>query len=165
MLPVLQAFIYVVYIVLWGYILSYIVKLEKTGCPCSKDWRREFIKYYLVFMLLLIILRMFEMYSPTSMPPILMTLQFVLSVGFVMVVYHYIHDLKQKKCACSESMARDILEIVNYIQVFLVVVSLVMMIHVMFTIAYVYKRSESLRSAMRRLSKSAMKHVSKASPK
>lgn len=154
MLPLLQATIYMVYILLWGYILMYIVKLEKMGCPCARGWRREFIKYYLVFMLLLIILRMFEVYSPALAPPILMTLQFLLSVGFVVVVYNYIHDLKREKCSCSEGMARDILEVVNYIQMFLVIVSLVMMVHVMFTIAYVFNRNDSLRKVIKRLSKS-----------
>jgi hypothetical protein len=138
----------------WGYILAYIVKLENIGCPCAKDWRREFIKYYVCFMLLLLILRMFDVYSPDSLPPILMTIQFVLSIVFVMIVYHYIHDLKQKKCSCSAHLARDVLEVVNYIQIFLVIIGIVLMAHVVFTISFIYNRNAAFKAAFKKFGRS-----------
>jgi hypothetical protein len=123
------------YIAIWGYILLYIAKLEKLGCKCSKNWQREFIKYYIIFMLLIFIIRLFDSSSPYNLPPILMTIQFVLTIVFVGIVYHYIMNLKQKNCKCSNDTARDILEIINYIQIFLIVLGLLIMIHVIFTIA------------------------------
>lgn len=155
MLPALQAIINLIYIVLWGYILAYIVKLENIGCPCAKDWRREFIKYYVGIMLLLLILRMFDVYSPDSIPPIIMTVQFVFSVAFVMIVYHYIHELKKKKCSCSAHLARDVLEVVNYIQMFLIIVGIVLMAHVVFTMAFIYKKNKAFKEALKKLSKPA----------
>ena len=154
MLPVMQIVINIIYVVLWGYILAYIVKLENIGCPCAKDWRREFIKYYVGLMLLLLILRMFDVYSPKSLPPILMTIQFVLSVVFVIIVYHYIHDLKKKKCSCSADLARDVLEVVNYIHMFLIIVGIVLMAHVVFTISFIYKKNKAFKAAFKKISKS-----------
>lgn len=145
------------YIVAWGYILVYIVKLEKIGCPCAKDWRRDFIKYYIGIMLLLIILRMFDIYSPSLMPPILMTLQFILSIAFVMIVYHYIIELKKKKCDCSAHLARDILEIVNYIQIVLIAIMLFLMIHLIFTIEYFYNNNKSFQTAIKKITKKTPK--------
>jgi len=29
-------------------VLSWILKLEKSGCECSDDWRRDYIKYYTI---------------------------------------------------------------------------------------------------------------------
>lgn len=113
----------------------YVMKLESIGCQCSKGWRRDYIKYYIAFILIVIVTRTFDAWTPESVPPVFMTIQFMLTVVFVIVVYYYISDLKEKKCACSVSVERDVLEIFNMLQMFLLAISLVLIVHIMFTIA------------------------------
>lgn len=136
MYTAIQLVINAIYLAIWGYILFYIYKLEQIGCECSKDWRRDFIKFFIIFMIVIFVLRMFDLWSPAGVPPVLMTLQFVAVLFFVAVVFQYVHELKVKKCQCSEDLARDVLEVVNYVQMFLLGLALLLMVHVMFTIAY-----------------------------
>lgn len=100
------------YIVLWAYVYVYIVHLEKIGCECSKDWRRSYIKYYVMIMVPLLLLRVVGV-----VPKAIFALSFVFTIFFVIEVYRYIHHLKEVKCACSESPVRDVLEVVNIIQI------------------------------------------------
>jgi len=56
MIPILNAIISILYVFIWIYIYLYITKLEKIGCECSNDWKRSYIKYYILIILLFIIL-------------------------------------------------------------------------------------------------------------
>jgi uncharacterized membrane protein YphA (DoxX/SURF4 family) len=56
--------------------------------------------------------------------PILHPVMVFFNIFFVFTVFDYIHELKQKKCECSRSLSRDVLEIVNYVQVALIIVLL-----------------------------------------
>lgn len=150
MLDALNVLINVLYIVFWAYILTYIMKLEAMGCQCAKDWRREFIKYYIGFIMILIVSRTVDAWTPETVPPVFMTIQFVLTIFFVFVVYNYISDLKRNKCACSADVARDVLEIFNMIQMFLLAFVLIVMIHIMFTIAQAsMKMNKSLSEVLK----------------
>lgn len=124
-------------IVLWLFILYYITNLETIGCKCALDWRRTFIQYYIIYLLLMIIFM-----SPDA-PPILLTLHFIISISFIVIVYHYIHDLKVKKCKCSESAARDVLMFINYIQIFMVMFVLILLVHLMFEFRALLKNAKS----------------------
>lgn len=125
----------IVAILFWAYILNYLIKLEKLGCECSKDWRRPFITYFVVYLIILLLLSTFNIWTVKQLPPILMVVNYVLMIFFFITVYQYIHKLKKEKCECSENEARNILEIVNYIQLALVLLSLIMMIYAMFMVS------------------------------
>ena len=131
----LHSLVNVLYIVAWVFIFSYILKLEKTGCECSKGWRRDFIKYYIAFIIVMAMATIAGLVNKQKMPTALLTLQFVVAVFFIGVVYQYIHDLRKQKCECSEHMARDVLEIVNYVQIFLIVFTILVVMHTMFMIS------------------------------
>ena len=131
MLSIVNAVISILYLFIWAYIFLYITKLEQVGCACSKDWKRSFIKYYIGIIMVLILLRMFSIWTSDKVPAALMTLEILASIGFVVIAYHYIHELKKKKCQCSVDSARDVFEIVNYVQIFMLLLALVIMIHAM----------------------------------
>ena len=102
----------ILFLVMFVFVYMWIVKLEKTGCECSKDWRRGFIKVYALIILVMVVLEIFF-----KLPDVVGIIYAVLSLVFIVVVFQYIHELKRIKCGCSESQTRDILEIVNYIQI------------------------------------------------
>lgn len=106
--------IQIAYIVLWAFVYAYVVRLETIGCKCSADWKRDFIKVYVIFMIPLMLMRLFDL-----LPRVVLSITFMFTIFFIIVVYRYIHELREIKCKCSEGMTRDVLEIVNYIQIFL----------------------------------------------
>lgn len=124
-------------IVLWLFILYYITNLETIGCKCALDWRRTFIQYYIIYLLFMIV------FMSRNAPSYFLTLHFVVSVAFILIVYHYIHDLKMKKCKCSENTARDVLMYVNYVQIFMVFFILILLVHLMFELRAIFRTDKS----------------------
>jgi hypothetical protein len=107
----------ILYIVLWSLVYGYILKLEATGCACSKGWKRIYIKYYVLLMAFLLSLRLLGV----VLAPLLSIATLICSIFFIFVTYRYIHELKDAKCGCSEHKVRDVLETVNFIQMVLLV--------------------------------------------
>lgn len=130
----------IIVIGIWLYIFNYIQNLHKFGCKCAEDWRRNAIMYFIAYYILIFLMQMFGILHADTILPIFMTLNFVLTIAFVMIVYHYINDLKMNHCNCSASQARDLLEIINYIQIALLSIILILMVHVIFMINYQSKR-------------------------
>ena len=76
------------FVALWMLVYIYIVKLERLGCGCSQDWKRVYIKYYAYIMAIALSIRIFMKFPEEAS-----ILALVCSIFFVMVTYHYIHDL------------------------------------------------------------------------
>lgn len=116
---------------------NYIRKLEETGCECSKDWKRDYIFWYLVasifFWVLYIAVLAFgdDWGLMTSIPMIVFrTLFTIATIGFVVISLLYVHRLKEEKCKCSESAGRVVLQIVSWYHVVIwgfALLSLIMM--------------------------------------
>jgi uncharacterized membrane protein YqhA len=132
----------IVTILFWGYILNYLLKLEKIGCECSKGWQRTFITYFVVYLLIMLLLSTFKLWNKTQLPPLVLTVHFVLNIFFFITVYQYIHRLKKEKCECSANKARDILEIVNYVELAIVAITLFMIIYGVFFVSHYTKRNK-----------------------
>jgi len=120
---------------IWLYILNYVYKLHQIGCTCAEDWRRNVIMYFIIFLIIVFLLRISGVLDNKILTPFIMTIYFILTIGFVMIVYHYIHDLKTKHCDCSQSNARTLLEYINYIQIALLSIVIILMVHTMFVFA------------------------------
>lgn len=108
----------IAFIVLWGFVFMYVRELENIDCKCADDWRKYVIQYFSLVIILVVVLTMFgiNIFNIWGM------MYMLLYVGFVIIVFTYIHDLKKKKCECSEATTRNVLEIVNYIQLALIVI-------------------------------------------
>lgn len=117
------------YIVLYTFVFLYIRELERTGCDCSKDWKRDFIYIYICLIVPIFVIRIF-----LKVPGIITSVMAMLTLFFIGVVYFYIEELKKKKCECSVSDTRKVLEIVNYIQIGLIAIIFIMMLFSVFTI-------------------------------
>lgn len=112
----------VITIILFVYILTYLVQLERTGCECAQDWRRNYIVFYAIFIIILAVydlsvlvlhkdpLSHIAMLGMFRAPVVL-----VLGVVFVVAAIQYVNRLKREKCACSDTYARLILLIVAII--------------------------------------------------
>lgn len=96
----------IIFVVIQLLILNYLFRLEKTGCECAMDWRRSYTMFFLVLTLLYTVSALF---IDRSTIPILQTVMVVLGLVNVVVVLQYVHKLKEEKCACSESIYREIM--------------------------------------------------------
>lgn len=113
MFTVLNLIINLAVIALWLYIAMYLVKLEKIGCDCAKGWQHDFIKYYIIVLILTLLLSAVGI-NTSVWPAPLAFLLFAAFVTFVVVVFLYLRDLKT--CKCAQDKAKTVFEIINYIQ-------------------------------------------------
>lgn len=113
--------ILVIYIVLMFIILDYIRKLEQTGCVCSTDWRRDFISWYVIIVLVWYVIQLLvTMFGSTDMLAItngfglIPFIVGIMTIIFVIVSYGYVKRLKEEKCKCSEAVGRTVLQILTW---------------------------------------------------
>lgn len=120
MMMVLFVLTQVLYAIFLGLVLMYIVRLEIHRCECSKDWKRDFIKYYLI-----VYIPMFLSMLLIQFPVPLLSVVALANIVYIFVVFAYIKKLQRNNCKCSIEKIRNVLEIVNYIQIALFVLSFV----------------------------------------
>jgi hypothetical protein len=111
----------VIFIVFYSYILKYINGLTVKKCECSENWKRDFIKYFSmaaigVIVLLLVLLFINRL---ASLPKALITLTnvlrgvyFVAFLVFLGVLFSYTRNLSncETGCKCSEDKMRNIMQ-------------------------------------------------------
>ena len=84
-------------LVLQGIVLSWINKLERK-CKCSEDWRRDYIKYYSIILIVTSLLSA-SGFHPKNVPLfVVIGLAGLVNLGSIL---SYIPDLKKKGCDCA----------------------------------------------------------------
>ena len=100
-----------------GYILNYVLNLEKVKCECSANWQRDFIKYYSIVSITISSIMILLVLSGLKLPVLLKKLLNV--VGYILriltlvnlfVLYTYSTNLVLKNCNCSEDTARGFMK-------------------------------------------------------
>ena len=132
-IKVIVAIVMLSTIVLYAYMLNYIFKLETVGCECAKDWRRDYIQYYLLLLIvyvvvLLCVMTMGDMRTMVMINLRITVIMFILGVCFIVFTLQYVHRLKTIKCKCSEGTARDVLQIVATINAVILGITVLKMI-------------------------------------
>lgn len=119
-------------IVLYFITLSWIVILEKDKCECSQDWRRQFIKYFIIGFYIHIVLTYIYLNINPDKGSILFNFiiiqQFIfytLQIIYIFVVFSYIRDLIKKRCKCSEMIHRDISYVYSLADIILFVIGVI----------------------------------------
>ena len=112
----------VISIILFAYILTYLVKLERIGCECAQDWRRKYIIFYSILIIALalydlsvIVLHKDPLSHISAISLFRAPVILALGIVFVIAAIQYVNRLKREKCACSDTYARLILLIVAII--------------------------------------------------
>lgn len=108
--------------------LSYVYNLEVNDCTCSEDWRRDFIKYYSMILILKLIIMIFLLNKKNKnkiVMTVLKVLVFLTGLGNLLYVYSlltYAHKLRKKTCECSEHTIREIMYWFSLVNVTITVV-------------------------------------------
>jgi hypothetical protein len=129
----------ILYISVLLIIYKYTQELENTGCACSTDWRRTYISWYvmimIVFVLVQILVSMFgnmEMLVNVMGMGLVPFVLLILTVLFVIYTFQYVNRLKREKCKCSEGTGRMVLQILSW---YYVIMWALQLIAALFTIA------------------------------
>jgi len=88
--------IYFINIVLYFITFSWIVLLEKNKCNCCLNWKRDFMKYFLIFMVFFIFAGFLINIHDYLKYSIL-----ILQIVYIGIVFIYIRDLMRKHCDCG----------------------------------------------------------------
>lgn len=118
---IVQIILSIIVLVIFTGAFLWIQKLEKMNCKCSEDWKRDFIKVYLYYILGMFIVNLilavlfntnirFFLYN--NLPRFIFTFIqiFIFAFGIINIIVSitYINDLKVNRCECSESEWREI---------------------------------------------------------
>lgn len=128
--------IYMINIVLYFITFTWIVMLEKNKCACSMNWKRDFIKYYLIFMVTFMILYTLFVIFLQKYVYLLENAKyiiFILQLLYIGIVFVYIRDLITNKCECSDMIHRDITQIYNTLDIISIILSLLFFIIIAIT--------------------------------
>lgn len=104
------------------YIHHYVTRLERIGCDCAADFRRTYIQYFTLALIILgitniALLLMNNRTGITLISAVLSPMMFIATIIYVVFVIQYVNRLRAEKCKCSEGMARAILYLVTIINV------------------------------------------------
>ena len=110
-------------ITVYCYLLFWIWKLENTGCVCSRDWRRDFIMYWMIVYSFAIWLPMIV--KNNYFIAIFTILLAIFYIASIIIVFQYVRMLKYIKCECSDGTERKVMEIFNYIQIGLFILGII----------------------------------------
>ena len=122
----------------------WIAKLETINCACSDNYMRNYIKYFLFFMIPIIIIQIcvaIYVYfnvayvkSANISPTILMIIVFfniVFGIFYIInicIAIIYINRLKELNCECSEDIRREVYWIYNIILAAILCIYILMLI-------------------------------------
>jgi hypothetical protein len=84
-------------LVLQGIVLSWINKLERK-CKCSEDWRRDYIKYYSIILIVISLLSASGFHLKNVPLFVVIGLAGLVNLGSIL---SYIPDLKKNQCDCA----------------------------------------------------------------
>jgi hypothetical protein len=90
----------------WAWILMWAVKLEKKDCPCARDWRLQYVKY---FAAVTVAFQLIIMTKQRQLLFISAPIMGLAGMVFVAATISYVISQRRKKCACSVSTDRGII--------------------------------------------------------
>jgi SNF family Na+-dependent transporter len=114
--------------------LFWIRKLDSIQCKCSENWKRDYMEWYLYFIIALVFINLLMMvflgynlyYIIDSVfGKIALSIVFYLLIfaglSYTVITIDYITKLKQNNCDCSEDIKREITYILQVVLGFLYV--------------------------------------------
>jgi len=111
-------------IVISGFLYYYVVTLESmTNCECSKDPRRDYIKYFFAFVILYsLFVILTGRYIKNELFIILYSAALLIQIYSL---YTYVRDLEKNNCECAQG---NIHEFAKYYSIFQVVFFIIVVI-------------------------------------
>lgn len=86
-------------IVVSSILFYYVNELETSKCLCSKDWKRDYIKFYSAAIIILLLLSLFTpIFTNNIIIKDIISLGGLVNIG---ALYIYIRELQNNECVCA----------------------------------------------------------------
>ena len=105
-------------------ILLYIYFLKRNECECSKSPKRDFIFYYTMSYIFLIInfITFPKFYRQNNILTNILKLYLgVFLIPNIYYLYHYTEELEKRKCECTDNLGLDIMKVYSMFYIFLLI--------------------------------------------
>lgn len=113
--------------------IEYINRMEKEGCKCSEDVKRDMVKNFSyliialwIIMIIGIVVTPPKIFLGIMKNPIFSFINFVVVAGYGWLLFSYSGKLIDESCKCSESWLREAMQYQSYIYISLSVASFFM---------------------------------------
>ena len=94
-------FILFIVILVNALIVNYTMKLEHIDCECSKSWYRDFIKYYSIITIIMVLFIFCNI--KTSTWKFIHNIYYIIGLCNIYILFKFSQDLYINKCECSKS--------------------------------------------------------------
>lgn len=112
--------------------LFWILKMEKTNCTCSNDYRRDFLKYILMVSIPMgIILSIYSAFDNEKLNTVFgTTVSFIGFISFVNIFFavYYLYQLRNSDCDCSKDIRRDLFFWINFASIVILIMTIVILL-------------------------------------
>lgn len=118
----------IINIIIYISIFVWVIQLEIDKCECSNDWRRTYIKVYLILYFIIIIFNsIYSIYYDIDIIyyKVFKYIIFVLNIIYIVISISYIVDLINKKCECSKGFGRELTLINSVIECIIILISFI----------------------------------------
>lgn len=82
-------------------IINFTQKLEYMGCKCSEIWYRDFVKYYSIITLFMVMLIFCNIRN--TLWKFIHNIYYIIGLCNIYILFKFSQDLYEKKCECSKS--------------------------------------------------------------
>jgi hypothetical protein len=133
----------ILFVIIQLLLINYLLRLEKIGCECAMDWRRNFMMFY---MGVTIVHVMALTLVPRNLIPLVQTSVSVLGVMNVILTLQYVGRLKREKCQCSESVYKEIITLVAIFNAVMYMLLLVIVLYMIFSLGMSSSKAAAVSS-------------------
>lgn len=150
-------------ITLSSLIIYYLVSLERLGCACAMNFKRNYIlgynAVYITYTAFALFMGMPAIFGLYAKYPLLWLIPFILFIGAivnVVFVIQFVNELKREDCACSDSVYKDVMYVSSILGAIALGATALLYVFVFSAFGYeLYKGRMSLKNVKNIFDKSA----------
>ena len=156
-------------ITLSSLIIYYLVSLERLGCACAINFKRNYILGYNAFYITYAVFFLFmggqqAIFQLYQNYPLLWLVPFMLFIGGianVVFVIQFVNELKREDCACSDSVYKDVMYILSILHAIVLGATLLLYVFLFSSLGYELYRGKMSVKNVKNIFDKAVKQVAK----
>jgi hypothetical protein len=141
-------------IVLSSLIIYYLVSLERLGCACAMNFKRNYILGYnaaqITYSAVALFMGMPAIFALYVKYPLLWLIPFIFFIGAivnVVFVIQFVNELKREDCACSDSVYKDVMYVLSILHAIVLGAALLLYVFLFSSLGYeLYKGRISVKN-------------------
>lgn len=155
-------------ITLSSLIIYYLVSLERLGCACAMNFKRNYILGYNAFYITYAIVSLFmgqqgifQLHQKYPLLWLISVLQFIGAIVNAVFVIQFVNELKREDCACSDSVYKDVMYISSILAAIVLGFTILLYVFLFSSLGYeLYRGKMSVKNVTNIFDK-AVKQVAK----